>query len=67
MKPLAPALVALALLGSAGTVQAGEEPETKPAAAESGIAWQKDYDAAKAQAAKEKKGLLVYLTPDWFA
>ena len=25
-----------------------------------------DYEAAKQRAAEEKKGLFVYLTPDWF-
>lgn len=30
------------------------------------IAWVHDYDEAKKQAAAEKKGLFVYLTPTWF-
>jgi len=25
-----------------------------------------DYEAAKKQAAEQKKGLFIYLTPDWF-
>lgn len=44
------------------------KPEAKPLTpkAEGGIAWLHDYDAAKAKAAEEKKGLFVYLTPSWF-
>jgi hypothetical protein len=42
-------------------------PAADPAPAKAGeIAWTKDYDAGKAKAKTDKKGLFVYLTPDWF-
>ncbi len=30
------------------------------------IQWADDLEVAKTQAAKDEKGLFVYLTPDWF-
>jgi hypothetical protein len=70
----ATAASAVLLLASVALAQDGDKPngekpqgEAPVAAAESKIlVWEKDYDVAKAKAAKEKKGLFVYLTPDWF-
>ncbi|MHC4923581.1 MAG: hypothetical protein ACYTG4_05820 [Planctomycetota bacterium] len=59
---LAAALV-LGGLAFSSAAHAGDDAEAKT---DEGIAWTKDYEAAKAQAEKEGKGLLIYLTPDWF-
>jgi hypothetical protein len=56
------ALLVLGTLTASGTLAADDGAAT----AVEGIRWTKDWEAAKAQAAKENKGLLVYLTPDWF-
>ncbi len=56
----------------APTKPAGEEPKKdeprkeEPKVEVPAIAWLHDYDKAKEQAVKEKKGLFVYLTPSWF-
>jgi len=71
------AAAALALALVAGTAAAQDTPPPPPAAPEgvsaaapaadaSPIPWERDFAAAKEKAAKEKKGLLVYMTPDWF-
>lgn len=57
MKTLATAIV-LGVLAEAATAQEAPKPDLVP--------WVKDYAAAKERAAREKKGLLVYLTPAWF-
>jgi hypothetical protein len=72
MKKIVLAASALAcVFGAASTSSARADdakPDAKGAAAEAKLlTWSSDYDAAKALAAKEKKGLLVYLTPDWFS
>ncbi len=69
--PAAAAALALALLAGAAAAQDAPAAPPAPAAPEaapdsSPIPWEKDYAAAKEKAAKEGKGVLVYLTPDWF-
>jgi len=71
-----PAPVAAALLLSTfltAAARAQDAPKEPPAAAPAGepaaapgVAWTRDYAAAKDRAAKERRALLVYLTPDWF-
>lgn len=71
MKTLATAIV-LGVLASAAGAQEAPKPEAPKAPAAPAaqkpdlVPWLKDYAAAKERAAKEKKGLLVYLTPAWF-
>jgi hypothetical protein len=69
MKKIVLAASALACVFGAASARADDaKPDAKGAAAEAKLlTWSSDYDAAKALAAKEKKGLLVYLTPDWFS
>lgn len=46
-----------------------EPPKEEPAAeegTETGLVWLSDYDEARQKAAEAKKGLFVYLTPNWF-
>lgn len=57
MKTLATAIV-LGVLAASAAAQEAPKPDLVP--------WVKDYAAAKERAAREKKGLLVYLTPAWF-
>ncbi len=59
-------LLAALVLGGLGFNGAARAEDDAAAKADGGIAWTKDYEAARAQAEKEGKGLLVYLTPDWF-
>jgi hypothetical protein len=61
--------LALAALAWAAAPALAEDPApaAPPADAAKLLTWVKDYDAAKAQAKKEGKGLFVYLTPDWFS
>jgi hypothetical protein len=67
-RTLVAALALASLAAYAGPVRADDgKPDAKPAADAKILTWSSDYDAAKALAAKEKKGLLVYLTPDWFS
>ena len=65
MNRIRTAVAALALLGAASASWAQEAPAAEAPAGE-GIEWVRDWAAARDQAAKEKKGLFVYLTPDWF-
>lgn len=73
------ALLGLPALGlaTASTAWAEEEPDTateeaveeeaiEEEAPAPAIAWAEDYESAKEQAATQKKGLFVYLTPTWF-
>ncbi|MCK6480892.1 MAG: thioredoxin family protein [Planctomycetes bacterium] len=78
---ISPAFAALALAAAAAlapAAPAAEDPPPPPAPAGEAappaapapaeIAWETDFAAARAKAAKEGRGLLVYLTPDpeWF-
>ncbi len=69
VRSVAAAFVVLAL---AAVSRGQDAPAVPPAPAAEGakpadlIPWIRDYAAAKERAAKEKKGLLVYLTPAWF-
>jgi hypothetical protein len=72
-------LVLAATAAAAGTARAEDppkppappaakapEPKKAPGEVVRGIDWQTDFDAARALAAKSGKGVLVYLTPEWF-
>lgn len=61
------ALLGLALVGLGATTARAEDPApAAPAAAEAAIPWVKNWDAAKAQAKKEGKDLLIDFTgSDW--
>ena len=52
-------MVAPQLAWAEDTPPEGEEESTE-------FAWLADYEEAKAKAKEEKKGLFIYLTPDWF-
>ena len=63
----------LLIVAALPAARAGDDPKppaapekSAPADIVKGIAWQSDFDTARALAKKEGKGVLVYLTPSWF-